>query len=61
MELLLNKLDALVIRLEKAGGKVSQASNDIRAQLNNIQKLDGLASVVDSAGASDLSGSVASF
>ena len=71
MELLLNKLDALVRKLEKAGGKGSQAANDIRSQLNNIKKgkLDGLASVVesleekadDSAGASDLSASVASF
>ena len=58
MELLLNKLDALVSKLEKAGGKGSQAANDIgsqaandiRAQLNNIKKgkLDGLASVVES-------------
>ena len=71
MELLLNKLDALVSKLEKAGGKGSQAANDIRAQLNNIKKgkLDGLASVVesleekadDSAGASDLSASLAFF
>ena len=71
MELLLKKLDALVLKLEKSGGKGSQAAKDIKTQLNNIKKgnLEGLSSVVESLeekaenspGASDLSASVASF
>eukprot|EP00092_Neocalanus_flemingeri_P035018 GFUD01038106.1.p1 GENE.GFUD01038106.1~~GFUD01038106.1.p1 ORF type:complete len:435 (+),score=126.72 GFUD01038106.1:87-1391(+) len=71
MELLLKKLDALVLKLDKSGGKGSQAAKDIKAQLNDIKKgnLKGLSSVVESLeekaensqGASDLSASVASF
>jgi len=71
MEVILAKLDAAVLKLEKAGGQGSQAAKEIRAQLSNIRrgKLDGLSSVIESlegkgegsAGASDLSASVASF
>merc|ERR1712106_607988 len=71
MEVILAKLDAAILKLEKAGGQGSQAAKEIRAQLSNIRrgKLDGLSSVIESlegkgegsAGTSDLSASVASF
>jgi len=68
---LINKLDALVLKLDKAGGQGSQAAKDIRSQLINIKKgkFEGLSSVIESlegkaessSGDSDLTASVASY
>jgi len=50
MESILTKLNALIIKLEKAGGKGSKAASELRAELSNIKKgsFKGLTSVIES-------------
>jgi len=70
MELLLDRLDNLVLKLEKAGGNASAAANNIRSELASVRKgsFEGLASIIETleggggvSSAADNSASLASY